>query len=196
MKKGLKHIFAILCVVVAFASCNKGASVIPRKTLSDIYAEMFLADAWSSIQSSEIRKQMDTTAFYEPIFNKYGYTLEDYLESVDYYLNDPERFARILKRSQTMLERERDKAQDALNEWMERQNRAASIAQRNVDQFEKLIGELGYTDKIDIQMDSTGRFVMKKVIEDVNYDGPAVLLRSDLEPAPADTTEIKEDNGL
>lgn len=65
---------------------------------------MIIADQWIAIQSAEVRRQSDTTQFYEPIFNKYGYTLSDYLTSVDYYMNDPERFSRILKKTQSILE--------------------------------------------------------------------------------------------
>ena len=34
---------------------------------------------------------------YEPILNEYGYTKADYRKSVDEYMNDPERFSRILR---------------------------------------------------------------------------------------------------
>ena len=39
----------------------------------------------------------DTSLVYEPIFEKYGYTSADYRKSVDVYMDDPERFSRILR---------------------------------------------------------------------------------------------------
>lgn len=50
------------------------------------------------------RQLPDTTLYYEPVFNKYGYTTDDYLHSVDYYISDPERFSRILDKSVKILE--------------------------------------------------------------------------------------------
>ena len=65
---------------------------------------MFLADAWLMTAPSEARVHSDTTAFYVPIFEKYGYTIEDYWASVSYYLQDPDRFSRILHKSGLLLE--------------------------------------------------------------------------------------------
>ena len=39
----------------------------------------------------------DTTLFYEPILEEYGYTKADYVKSVGKYMEDPEKFADIFK---------------------------------------------------------------------------------------------------
>ena len=36
--------------------------------------------------------------FYDPIFESYGYTFEDYDASVRHYLKDPEKFAKMLRK--------------------------------------------------------------------------------------------------
>ena len=71
--------------------------------MARIYAEMFLADSWVNQSSQEIRERADTTALYRPIIEKYGYTLEDYWASIAYYLQDPDRFSRILRKASDIL---------------------------------------------------------------------------------------------
>ena len=78
--------------------------MIPRSKLAKIYAEMFVTDQW--IQSKPgLRTIADTSLVYEPILAKYGYDKLDYIHSVDFYVNDPERFARILRSSMDKLDK-------------------------------------------------------------------------------------------
>ena len=104
MRGLLRHILAAFVLAACLCSCGREGKVIPRNKFASIYAEMFLADAWLSTASPDDRLRSDTTAFYEPIFEKYGYTIEDYWASVSYYLQDPDRFSRILHRSRLQLE--------------------------------------------------------------------------------------------
>ena len=106
MERFIRIVLAVLVSAVCLCSCGRDGKVIPRSKLSRIYAEMFLADAWLNTASMETKERADTMAFYEPIFEKYGYTVEDYWASVSYYLQDPDRFSRILNKSNAMLETE------------------------------------------------------------------------------------------
>ena len=104
MKPLLKHIVPLLAVIV-FASCKKDeAEVIPRGKMADIYAEMLMTDQWIS-STPGVRMIADTSLVYEPILQKYGYDKYDYIKSIDHYMNDPERFSRILRSSGEKLER-------------------------------------------------------------------------------------------
>lgn len=77
--------------------------MIPRKELAEIYAEMLVTDQWI-VSVPGIRLIADTSLVYEPILEKYGYDSDDYRKSVDAYMDDPERFARILRTSAEILE--------------------------------------------------------------------------------------------
>ena len=104
MKPLLKHIVPLLAVIV-FASCKKDeAKVIPRGKMADIYAEMLMTDQWIS-STPGVRMIADTSLVYEPILQKYGYDKYDYIKSIDHYMNDPERFSRILRSSGEKLEK-------------------------------------------------------------------------------------------
>ena len=108
-----------LAVVLCLSACRQKDKIIPRATMTDIYAELFLADQWLADQGGDLYMAMDTMRFYEPIFNKYGYTTLDFRNSANYYLQDARRFARILQRASIQLE-ERAKHLERISEDMEK----------------------------------------------------------------------------
>ncbi len=71
--------------------------------MAEIYADMFLADQWA--QERHLRHELDTLSLYGAVLERYGYTVEDYRVTVDVYLRDPDRFAKIIKKSMLILER-------------------------------------------------------------------------------------------
>jgi hypothetical protein len=79
------------------------AKIIPRGKMAEIYAEMLMTDQWIS-STPGMRMIADTSLVYEPILEKYGYDNLDYVMSVDHYMNDPERFSRILRSTGEILE--------------------------------------------------------------------------------------------
>lgn len=103
MGRALSYIVAFVLPFAALISCGGEEKVIPKDELSEIYAEMFLMDQWI-FSHSEARRSADTSFVYEPIFEKYGYTSDDYRASMDYYLRDPDKFARILRETSVILE--------------------------------------------------------------------------------------------
>lgn len=105
MKKRLAYMMAmVLSAVIFLASCGKDeAEVIPRDELARIYAEMLLTDQWI-VHTPNIRLIADTSLVYSPIFEKYGYDADDYRKSIDHYMDDPERFARIFRETGEILD--------------------------------------------------------------------------------------------
>ena len=92
-----RYISAVLTSVLLLSSCGGTEDkVIPRGKLAEIYAEMLILDQWI-VSNQGARRTADTTLVYEPILERYGYTSADYRKSVDVYMNDPERFSRILR---------------------------------------------------------------------------------------------------
>ncbi len=106
MRKALHSVLAAFLLAACLCSCDRDGKVIPRKKFARIYADMYLADTWLMNASYDARLRADTTAFYNPILEKYGYTLEDYWASVSYYMQDPDRFSRIIGKSGDILENE------------------------------------------------------------------------------------------
>lgn len=98
--------YLLLASVAMFCICCTPKGVIPRDDLSKIYAEMFMLDQHLNAQS-ELRSMVDTVRVYEHIFKKYGYTTEDYIFSMDYYVKNPDRYGKVLKETQSILEKEK-----------------------------------------------------------------------------------------
>jgi len=88
----LSAVISFACL--AFSGCSGHKAVIPPKVLSDIYFDMLVTDQWIGAHS-DLRSRADSTLVYEPIFYRYGYTTEDYDNSVTYYLQYPEKFKDI-----------------------------------------------------------------------------------------------------
>ena len=113
----MKRILHIVLVLVAVAACQN-PRIIPKDTLTDIYEDMFLADQLVRERNLP-QPQMDTLLVYEAVFNKYGYNTDDYLNSVRYYLKDPERFAKVFDEVDRRLEA-KVKELDRLIEYRQR----------------------------------------------------------------------------
>lgn len=123
--KLLRNICICAILFLALFSCGKRARIIPKKEMAKIYAELYIADQWL-ISHSNYRSQADTSFFYEPIFQKYGYTTEDYRESVYHYLKDAKRYSAILESSADIIKEKLDvlkaiqKAEDLKRKRLER----------------------------------------------------------------------------
>lgn len=103
--KRIRHITGILILVLLSVSCGrKEDKIIPRSKLAEIYAQMLIVDQWILSHPGN-RHAADTSLVYEPILQRYGYTSADYRRSVDVYMDDPERYSRILRRTGEILER-------------------------------------------------------------------------------------------
>lgn len=102
MKGPIKLLFAAVVVLVAMTGCHRRDKLIPKDKLANIYVDLFLADQW--LTKNENYHKADTSFVYEPIFRRYGYTSDDYRHSMDHYIQDPEKYERILKKSMVRVE--------------------------------------------------------------------------------------------
>lgn len=98
-------VFVLTAALMLSVSCRKDeAEVIPRSQMAEIYADMLVTDQWITTTPG-IRLIADTSLVYEPILEQYGYDSDDYRKSIEFYMNDPERFARILRTSGEIIDK-------------------------------------------------------------------------------------------
>lgn len=103
MKDLLRNGILVLAAIASIVACSgKRARVIPSDKLSEIYAEMFLVDQWIKADR-HLNRIADTMLVYEPVFNKYGYTTEDFRHTVEVYRATPGKFAKVFNTTATML---------------------------------------------------------------------------------------------
>lgn len=84
-------------------SCSGSRKIIPESRMAEIYADMFLEDQWLST-FSKYRAMADTTLFYDPVFEMHGVDFEEFSRSVDFYVDHPERYLKVLRKTSELLE--------------------------------------------------------------------------------------------
>lgn len=183
MKKVLRIVLPLMVLVSAVVSCGREGRVIPVRKMERIYREMLLADQWLA-ENPDKRGIADTTWFYEPIFEKYGFTLSDYQKSVDRYLNDPKRYAEMLGRVEEGLRNDLKvvNARIALEDRL--QYEADSLAKvwksvkaKTFNSFLDVFDVDAMTDRVGIEKDSLGVYRPVPVVEDTVFHGPRLVIR-------------------
>ena len=183
MKKVLRIVLPLMVLVSAVVSCSREGRVIPVRKMERIYREMLLADQWLA-ENPDKNGMADTTWFYEPIFEKYGFTLKDYQKSVDRYLNDPKRYAEMLGR----VEKDLRKEQNAINAEIELEDRLQheadslakvwkSVKAKTFNSFLDVFDVDAMTDRVGIEKDSLGVYRPVPVVEDTVFHGPRLVVR-------------------
>lgn len=185
MRRHFLHIMLLAIVSCTIVSCHKGGEVIPRAKFARLYADMLVADSWLLSSGPEAKKKADSTAFYEPIFRNAGYSTEDYLISVEYYLNDPGRFGRILKKTSAIL----DSDIKELKAESEKEKKTLESARKTLEHLElfsreipvyhDLLRSLHVTDRMEMALDSNGVFHPADIVEDTVFSGPRIILRGE-----------------
>ena len=188
-----------LAVGLSLASCGKKERVIPKEKMAEIYAEMYVLDQWLD-DNRALRREADTSLVYAPVLDKYGYTYDDYLNSVDVYMKDPTRYSRILRRTSeilgsrlTELKAEKKAQEDALKE-SRRLDSLRNLIHLNVDSLMNSMVRTAPSDSLVTAFDSLGfvdfRFVQTS---DTTYDGPAMVIRIDSLAVAADSLTVLTD---
>lgn len=213
--KIVRHISAILALSLFLISCSKDkdeGKVIPRSKLAEIYAEMLMTDQWIT-GTPGIRQIADTSLVYEPILEKYGYTSADYRKSVDKYMDDPERFSRILRTTGELL----DKRLTSLKKRKEELDHIRALEKllhqlkyeadfKAEEFFPYLFDEpyVHYYDSLDVKPDSVLMVYRFNNIDraDTLFDGVRIIVRDSLDVkdtlaqsdtlAPVDSIAVKD----
>ncbi len=111
-------------VLVLLQGCDDGAA-IGKRTMSDIIADMYLADQYVE-HTPSLMVQTDTMRLYAGIMAKYGYTLDDYTSSIRYYLQEGNSYGDILRNAYDKLEK-REKQLDEITQSEEAKARGLKV---------------------------------------------------------------------
>lgn len=97
----IKFLCAVLFCAVFF-SCSK-ENVISKNSMAEIVEEMYLADQYIKL-NPDLMAQADSMAVYSPIIAKHGYTVEEYENSLRYYLQRTREYQQILEMAKASIE--------------------------------------------------------------------------------------------
>jgi len=181
MKKLSRTYFiALALALLAFAGCSRRAKVIPRGTMAKIYADIFMQDQWLTKHPQGLKA--DTTLIYEPIFRKYGFTSADYRLSRETYINDPDRYSRILKNSNMILDRRVKELEEKIKMRDEIKARIEAMKVYRPDKIFSFSGlsnpDTFVEDSVIFYVDTTGgewSFDPEKGLDTV-YSGPKMII--------------------
>ena len=174
----------MMVLVSAVVSCSREGRVIPVRKMERIYREMLLGRPMARRESGQTCELPTPPWFYEPIFEKYGFTLSDYQKSVDRYLNDPKRYAEMLGRVEKGLRNDLKvvNARIALEDRL--QYEADSLAKvwksvkaKTFNSFLDVFDVDAMTDRVGIEKDSLGVYRPVPVVEDTVFHGPRLVIR-------------------
>lgn len=178
------HIFIAALLVLLTAACQDGSDRIPRKEMVEIYTQMYMLDQMVRTQP-DLRKQADTSLAYEGIFRAHGYTTDDFLYSVKYYLRDPNKMAKIMDDVADELSAQARSLTDEVSgyEWREH-----LMAVYSKPLSKKLPQNMWAQDRMNVVRDSVGNAFVgyRKPPQDVP-EPERLVLRPEEEKAPADT---------
>ena len=185
----MKHILTLLaaCILI-ISSCKRGdEKIIPRKDMAKIYAEMLVVDQWVQLDQA-VRKTMDTTLVYEPILEKYGYDSDDYRNSVYKYLDDPERFSRILREAAEIIDKRlvvlrKLKAEEDAKAARSEEMKQYAVEFNAKDRFPYMYDEpyIHYYDSLAVDLDTLNNEYRFKSVElaDTIYEGVLMIVKAD-----------------
>ena len=171
----MKRVCLILAAVLAcLLSCSKkGGRTIPADDLAEIYVDMLMVDQWVR-SNSGITRTADTSLVYEPIIRRHGYTRDDYIRTVEIYLQRPEDFAEIFEKTRTILQRRSDQL-TALDDY--RNQVEGRTDYRRAPVF-AVTGDPTLSVRIDL--DSLGVYCLERVQADTLYEGLIRIVRDSI----------------
>lgn len=171
------HILVFVLLALTVLSCGK-ARVIPRGKLVDIYAEMFLTDQWLR-DNQDVKKTADTLLVYEPIFNRYGYTTDDYLKTVEHYMREPDKYAKILKNTAKKLEKKEKEIQKKI-EAIERASRLhLSPIHASDTLLRRFKPDSFYLGRPSVRANRYFEIILSDQDRDTLFDGPRLIIKAD-----------------
>lgn len=137
----MKKIGLIFLCCFLLASCTpKG--IIPKGKMAAIKADMFLLDQYFGADRS-MRHFIDTCAIYKPVFRSYGYTAEEYMASVDYYLTNSRDMAKVLEKTEKILKKREQKILKQIEADAHKAEKAAAKAAKEAEKADGEAAEGG-----------------------------------------------------
>lgn len=138
MKRAVRHIVLLsVLLLTAVVGCSRGPKIIPEKEFGALYADLLLTDQWINNHLIE-RRKADTTLVYASVLEKHGYSNEQVVASMKYYLQDPVRYKRAMEVAVSRIERRYNEldaeveAQRHIREFLRKYRKTDTVWTRSV----------------------------------------------------------------
>ncbi len=161
----------ISLMLLSIVACNKSEydNIIPRRVLVPLLVDMHIADAiaLNTIVSNQFGG-LDSTILYQTVLEKYGYTKDDLVQTLEYYSSKPEKLIAIYDDVFSELSKQSEKAKKLYS--------ATTVAQTyhiwkpNKKRYSVHGDTVLYPPVFDISIDTTGTFVLSAKIKLTSKD--------------------------
>ncbi|MBQ7639728.1 MAG: DUF4296 domain-containing protein [Bacteroidales bacterium] len=145
----------LLMILGALLLSSCSSAPIPQRKMMNLYYEMFTTDQLVT-ETPGFRSQADSLSVYGGILERHGYTVEDYLAAVDYYLRKPEAFARMMKKVQTRINNEIAKM-EAEQDRLRAEREAAEAESDTTEVLSEMPDDGGSMDTLTLKKGSASR---------------------------------------
>lgn len=102
----MKNVLTVLYIIFLLSACVQRDKRIPAHDFQLVLREMFLTDVILE-REGQWRDLADSSIVYIPILEKHGYTVEQFLATMDYYAGRPSRYKSLLTRLRNSMDAER-----------------------------------------------------------------------------------------
>ena len=116
---------AALLLASLLSGCRPEEVIAPEEMVA-IFADFYRTDATVEVINSSTHGsfRVDSTRMYLPLITKRGYTKDQFMSSLTYYMHRPDDFDDIFKQVSAKLDREMDLAESAANqEYLDMEDR-------------------------------------------------------------------------
>ena len=184
-----RHIVILVLAALLALSC-RGPKKIPREDMEEIFYLMFMQDQRIKLDRN-IRNLADTSQVYSGILSSYGYNTDDYLFSLRYYLEEPEKMEDVMKGVTERIEKELKVVNKELEieRW---RAKMMAIYGKKIDTAKRPQPPVRPVDTLKIRFDGDSAY-MHSVIDSLKLipRDSLIFLRDTLVVAK-DTTEVRD----
>ena len=133
----MKRLLLFIFCALSFTSCERPP--IKPADFADICHDMFLVRAYVE-KNPVVEVSTDSLSVYGAILDRYGYSPDEFRRTVDYYVSNPDDYARLLKNVQSRISKEKRTVESLIKDANE--SASASSAAEFVELTEKDIPQL------------------------------------------------------
>ena len=194
MKTRFERIRIVLLIAVLLLAESCQRSPIPMRTMKRIYYDMFIVDSQMEFAPDKFM-EADSMAVYPSIFEKYGYTMDEFLETQAYLISHPDK---MLKMAQDMKSVWDEKSAKAERERVVRDSLAdieyekQQAIQTAIDNFLDSISFACLLDTIDVRYGDTA--VARKAVKPATDSAAKSAKAAEPETDTAVKPVIKKDS--
>jgi hypothetical protein len=162
-------LYVSFCILIFSCSESAQKKIIPRKDLIPLLVDMHLSDAMA--MNYNINEQfggLDSSLLYNSVLNSYGYTKENFVQTIEYYSREPEKLIKIYDEVFSILSKRSEETKTLYDSYSIRKTK--NIWKPKQAHF-RIYGDTAhYQPMFDFAIDTIGTYVLSVEIKITEKD--------------------------